>query len=72
MPVLNLSNELWCLINRYEAQLSALEDTIKKDRNTLPNVCQDSECSYIDQHFQHMLEDIQQQRRWCKKIYRIY
>lgn len=64
----NLSNETWRLMNQYVNQLSAMETLVTKNMNLLPSTCQGSELLYMQQHFQTMLGNIQNQKTWCKRI----
>lgn len=64
----SLSNETVDLLQRYEAQLCALEISIQYNRTRLSVTCHDSELSYIDQHFQKMLDNITSQKIWCHTL----
>lgn len=65
----NLSSDTINLLNRYEAQLCALEISIQGNRARIATTCQEEELFYIDQHFKKMLDNIASQKMWCRTLY---
>lgn len=63
-----LSNETKILLNEYEMTLHILQAMLEKSKRELFTTLQEDELSYVEQHMQQMLHNIQRQITWCKRF----
>lgn len=69
MPVLRVSNpRVLSLSLEYMQYLQVLETQLHQQYDQLSQVCQESELSYLQRHYQNMLHNIQKQKQACKNM----
>lgn len=57
------------ILQQYLNCLQAIKNSILVDKQLLPNVCQSVELSLVNQHYDTMLRNIEEQSRLCERLF---